>query len=399
MLNKIAGRIPSVEKIILLGDGGPLPPHQLGEFLDYETLLAGAPARFDWPVLDENAAAAMCYTSGTTGNPKGVVYSHRSNVLHTIVALQASMLGGREDDAILPVVPLFHANSWGIPYTAIMAGSKLILPDRWMGDGKVLVELAISEKATMLAGVPTIWVNLVTQMEATGARLPLIHTVVCGGSAVPQGLMERMDRVGLRVVHAWGMTETSPLGTVARPRSWHGKDDELKIRLTQGVAAPLVETRIVDTGTREELPWDGHAFGELEVRGPWVASGYHNSDDTSRLSADGWFKTGDVARIEEDGFVTLVDRTKDVIKSGGEWISSVEVENAIMSHPKVDEAAVIGLAHAKWQERPVAFVVVRPEHRGQVAEAELKVFLGSKIASWWMPDEVRFVDMTSALLS
>ncbi len=379
ILEKVSGRIPKVEKVIVLDD-------------EYEKLLAEAAERYQWPVLDERSAAAICYTSGTTGNPKGVVYSHRSNMLHTLVAMHAAVLGGEETDAILPVVPMFHANSWGIPYTAIMAGAKLLLPDRWMGDGKVLAALAIEERATFLAGVPTIWVNLVGALEASETRLPEVHSVVCGGSAIPRSLMERMDKLGLKLIHAWGMTETSPLGTVARPRSWQHPDDPLAIRLTQGAAAPFVEIRIMDTATREELPWDGKVFGEIEVRGPWVASGYHNAADPGRLTKDGWFKTGDVARIDEDGFVTIVDRTKDVIKSGGEWISSVELENAVMGHPKVLEAAVIGLPHKKWQERPVAYVVPRPEHKGAVTADEIKSFLRDKVAEWWLPDEVRLVD-------
>ena len=391
ILNKIAGRLPTVRTIIVLNDGGPLPEHDLGEMLDYETLLAGEPTAYPWPALDERAPAAMCYTSGTTGNPKGVVYSHRSQYLHTMGVLQKDSIAIGEDDVVLPVVPMFHANSWGLPYATGMAGAKMVLPDRWMGDGATLVELSQTEGVTILAGVPTIWINLLAKMEQIDARLPTVHTVICGGSAIPPALMEGMDRRGLRMLHAWGMTETSPIGTVSVPRSWHAEGSRLASRLKQGPPVPGVELRIADVATGEALPWDGVAFGEVQVRGPWVARGYYHNADPGKLTDDGWFRTGDVATIDLDGFVTIVDRTKDVIKSGGEWISTIELENAIMAHPKVLEATVIGLAHPKWQERPVAFVVPRPEHAGAVTADEIREFLADKVARWWIPDDVRFI--------
>ncbi|MDQ2786828.1 MAG: long-chain fatty acid--CoA ligase [Chloroflexota bacterium] len=391
ILNKIAGKIPTVKTIIVLNDSGDLPEHDLGEMLDYETLIASEPTIYRWPELDERSPAAMCYTSGTTGNPKGVVYSHRSQFLHTMSVLQKGCLNLGEEDVVLPVVPMFHANSWGLPYAAGMAGTKLVLPDRWMGDGATLIELSQGENVTILAGVPTIWINLLRQIEQTGARLPSVHTVVCGGSAIPPALMAGMETQGLRMVHAWGMTETSPLGTVSIPRSWQPEAESLDIRLKQGPPIPGVELRIADLATGAELPWDGVAFGEVQVRGPWIARGYHHNADPGKLTADGWFRTGDVATIDEDGFVAIVDRTKDVIKSGGEWISTIELEGAIMAHPKVLEATVVGLAHPKWVERPVAFVVTKPEHAGTITPEEIREFLTDKVARWWIPDEVRFI--------
>jgi fatty-acyl-CoA synthase len=392
ILDKLAGKLPSVQKIIVLNDGGPLPEHHLGEMLDYEELIAGEPDHFEWPLLDERQAAAMCYTSGTTGKPKGAVYTHRSQFLHTMATLQTTGFDLNESDVILPVVPMFHANSWGIPYAAGMSGCNLVLPDRWMGDGQTILDLAEAENVTILGGVPTIWINLLAALEKSGRRLPKVRIVLCGGSAIPRSLMEGMDRVGLRMLHAWGMTETSPIGTTAIIRSWVKPEDELEYRLSQGTPVPGVEIRIVDVASGQELPWDGVAFGEIQCRGPWIADGYHNDADPDKMTGDGWFRTGDVATISADGYVRIVDRTKDVIKSGGEWISSVELENAIMAHPKVLEAAVIGLAHTKWQERPVAYVVPRPDYKGQLTQQEILDFLGDKVARWWLPDEVRVID-------
>ena len=395
VLDKLAGKLETVGHIVVQADAGEtVPDHGLGNLIDYEGMLAAEPESYSFPEVDERAAAAMCYTSGTTGNPKGVVYTHRSQFLHAMAAMQVGSLAIAEPDVILPAVPMFHANCWGLPYAAGMAGAKLVLLDRWVGDGNAFIDMADVEGATVLGGVPTIGMNLLATLRTTGRRLPRVRTMLCGGSAVPEGLMRGLDELGIPILHAWGMTETSPVATIARPNSQHTSEaEQLRTRLTQGFIQPGIELRIVDLGSDEPLPWDGVAFGEVQVRGPWVASGYHNGADPDRSTPDGRLRTGDVATVSSDGYVTLVDRAKDVIKSGGEWVPSVDLENAIMSHPMVAEAAVIGLSHPVWQERPVAYVVARTEHRSTLTAAEIEQHLSTRVAKWWLPDEVRFIDV------
>jgi len=375
LLEKFVHDVPSLKRVIVMNDA------------DYESLLANEEPSIEWPQLDERTPMAMCYTSGTTGHPKGVVYTHRSTFLHSMALAQAIEL--RESDTVLPIVPMFHANAWGLPYAAGMAGAKFVFPDRFMGDAEAMIQLAIDERATLLGGVPTIWVG-VTQKLA-GRRLPDVRMVMSGGSAIPRALMQSMDSVGLPMLQAWGMTETSPLATVSQPRSWHD-GDLMKIRTMQGPPVPGIEVRICDLDSGSELPWDGVAFGEIQVRGPWVCNGYHNAADTTRMTSDGWFRTGDVATISPDGYISIVDRAKDVIKSGGEWVSSVELENAIMAHPKVLEACVIGLPHEKWSERPVGYVVPRAEYRDSIRSDEILTHLSAHFMKWWIPDEIRFID-------
>ncbi|HXZ69275.1 MAG TPA: long-chain fatty acid--CoA ligase [Streptosporangiaceae bacterium] len=358
--------------------------------IDGEELIAAEPEEFAQPRLDELEAAAMCYTSGTTGRPKGVVYSHRAIVLHSLASASADGLAIGQREVVCPVVPMFHVNAWGLPFTATMAGCKQVLPGPHL-DPESLLGLYAQEGVTLTAGVPTIWLAILQALDNEPDRWKLRGLrMVVGGSAAPESLIRGLDRHGLRLVHAWGMTEMTPIGTVSwlkRSLEELPQDQQYEYRAKQGLPLPFVETRIMkETG---EAPWDGKAMGELEVRGPWVAASYYQAPEfTGKWSDDGWFRTGDVATIDPEGYVKITDRTKDLVKSGGEWISTVDLENALMGHPVVAQAAVIAAKHPKWDERPVAIVVLK--QGASVTAGELRAFLEPKFAKFWLPDEFVF---------
>ncbi|MEI5527450.1 long-chain fatty acid--CoA ligase [Streptomyces brasiliscabiei] len=399
LLAPLLPHLKPVEHVVVAGPGDRSLLAGAGvQVHEYEDLIAGKPTTYDWPELDERSAAAMCYTSGTTGDPKGVVYSHRSIYLHSMQVNMAQSMGLTDADLSLVVVPQFHVNAWGLPHATFMTGVNMLMPDRFLQPGP-LAEMIETLKPSHAAAVPTIWQGLLAELSARPREVASLTQVTIGGSACPPALMEAFDKLGMRVCHAWGMTETSPLGTIARPPAHveAGSEEELAYRLTQGRFPASVEARLTGPGG-ERLPWDGESAGELEVRGPWIAGAYFGGQGAEpvrpddKFSEDGWLKTGDVGTISPDGFLTLTDRAKDVIKSGGEWISSVELENALMAHPDVAEAAVVAVPDEKWGERPLATVVLK---EGSTADfTTLRTFLAEDghIAKWQLPERWTIIE-------
>jgi len=392
LVQAVHARCPTIRQYVMLCEPGKVPADTgIPNLVGYEDWIGGQPAAYAWPSFDENSASSMCYTSGTTGNPKAALYSHRSTILHAYAAALPDVMSISARDAILPVVPMFHVNAWGIPYSAALTGSKLVFPGPAL-DGKSVYELIEAEKVTYAAGVPTVWQMLLTHMKPGGLRFSTLKRTVIGGSACPPAMIHAFrEDYGVEVLHAWGMTEMSPLGTLCTLKNKHldlPAEDQMKIRLKQGRAIFGVDMKIVgaDGG---ELPWDGKTYGDLYVKGPWIVREYFKGEGGNPL-VDGWFPTGDVATIDADGYMQITDRSKDVIKSGGEWISSIDVENIAMAHPAVQMAACVGMPHPKWDERPIVAVVKKPG--AEVTREELLKFYEGKTAKWQIPDDVVFVD-------
>ena len=391
LVEQLADKLNTVEKIVVLTSEEHMPKTSLSNVYCYETLLAAASDKIDWPELDEDAPCSLCYTSGTTGNPKGVLYSHRSTILHAYASAMPDVMNVSRNDVIMPIVPMFHVNAWGAPYTACITGSKIVFPGPKMADGEVLADLINDEKVTASLGVPTIWLALINYLKSSGRKVPSLERVVVGGAACPLSIMEIFEDDYDVYTHAvWGMTEMSPLGTVNAKLNRAALGEDAYRTLRQKAGRPIfgVEMKIVDD-KNNELPWDGEKFGALKVRGPWVCSGYYKLDHSDSHDDDGWFDTGDVATIDADGNMQITDRSKDVIKSGGEWISSIDIENVAVDHPSVKEACVIGLPHPKWTERPLLLVIL---HDGEkIEKSEMLGWFDGKIAKWWIPEDCLFV--------
>jgi fatty-acyl-CoA synthase len=392
LVEAIAARVKTIKHFVALTERAHMPAAtKIPNLLCYEELVEAHSPQFDWPMFDENTASSLCYTSGTTGNPKGALYSHRSTVLHSYAAALPDTLNCSGRDVILPVVPMFHVNAWGLPYVACMVGAKVVFPGPWL-DGKSLYDLFESEGVTMSAGVPTVWQGLLAHIEANGLKFTTMRRTVIGGSACPPAMTRAFqEHYDVQVLHAWGMTEMSPLGTVCQMKRRHesmSADDRLALQAKQGRAVFGVDMKIVDADGKE-LPRDGKTTGELLVRGPWIISSYFKGEGGNPL-VNGWFPTGDVSTIDTDGFMQITDRSKDLIKSGGEWIGSIDLENIAISHPAVAMAACIAAKHPKWDERPLLVVMKKPN--AEVTREELLKFFDGKIAKWWTPDDVVFVD-------
>ena len=392
LVQAVHARCTTIRHFVMLCEADKLPKDTgIPNLVSYEAWIGGQSDRYDWPVFDENSASSMCYTSGTTGNPKAALYSHRSTLLHAYAAALPDVMGISARDSVLPVVPMFHVNAWGIPYSAALVGCKLVFPGGAL-DGKSVYELIESERVTYAAGVPTVWQMLLGHMGPNKLRFSALNRTVIGGSACPPAMIQAFrEQYGVEVLHAWGMTEMSPLGTLCTLKNKHlslPEDEQMKIRLKQGRAIYGVDMRIVgDDG--QELPWDGKTYGDLQVRGPWILREYFKGEGGNPLQG-GWFPTGDVATIDADGYMQITDRSKDVIKSGGEWISSIDIENIAMAHPAVAMAACVGMKHPKWDERPVLVVVKKPGV--EVTREQLLAFYEGKTAKWQVPDDVVFVD-------
>ncbi|MFQ5972645.1 MAG: 3-(methylthio)propionyl-CoA ligase, partial [Alphaproteobacteria bacterium] len=392
LVEAIIDKLDTVKGVVVLTDKEHMPETGIANALCYEELVASHSDAFDWPQLDENTASSLCYTSGTTGNPKGVLYSHRSTVLHSYAIAMPDAMGLSQRDRVMPVVPMFHVNAWGIPYATTMTGAGLILPGPKL-DGASLYELIDGERVTMTAGVPTLWMGLLKHLKEGGHRLDGLDLMIVGGSAAPPSMIETFEKeYGVEFRHAWGMTEMSPLGTVntLKPHVEQLPDeDRLAVRAKQGLPVFGVEIEVADEHGKP-VPRDGKSYGELKVRGPWICDGYYRLDRSEVHDEDGWFATGDVVTVDGEGYMQITDRAKDLIKSGGEWISSIDLENLAMKHPDVDMAAVIGVPHPRWDERPLLLVV--PAAEAQPAKEDIINFLRPKIAKWWLPDDIVFVE-------
>ncbi|MGD6855418.1 long-chain fatty acid--CoA ligase [Bacillus infantis] len=393
LIEKCQQELSTVKAYIIMGDEGERPETTLSPVYHYEEFLESGRSDYEYPDdLDENSPAGMCYTSATTGNPKGVIYSHRGIVLHSMALGMADSAAVSEKDIAMPVVPMFHVNAWGLPFAAVWFGTSLVMPGPYFTP-KLLAELVQSEKVTITAGVPTIWLGLLKELDENEYDMSSLRSILCGGSAAPKGMIKAFEQKHkIPFMHAYGMTETSPLVVISTLKSYQEElsaEEKLDIKAKQGILVPGLEMKAV--GKDGEVKWDGKEMGELAIRGPWIASEYYKDDRTDEAFKDGWLYTGDVVTLDEEGFMKIVDRTKDLIKSGGEWISSVDLENALMAHESVFEAAVVAVPHEQWQERPVACVVLKDSHKG-LDKQELYDFLQPQFAKWWLPDEILFMD-------